>query len=127
MMGINVRCDSGMDYAGLIVDGAKTLETRRTNSLRPWIGQRVGIVRTGRGKAHLLGYAVIGEPIVLDHAEFRQAEDQHLVPAGSTFDAQPGEVKYCYPVQNPERLATPEPVTSRGIIARRLSEVARHK
>jgi len=28
MMGITVRCDSGMDYAGLIVDGAKTLETR---------------------------------------------------------------------------------------------------
>ena len=122
MMGINVRCESDMDYAGLIVDGAKTLETRRTNSLRPWVGQRVGIVRTGRGPAHLVGYAVIGEPVMLDHAAFRQAEDQHLVPFGSAFDALAGEVKYCYPMQEPERLATPEPVTSRGIIARRLSE-----
>jgi hypothetical protein len=120
MMGINVRCDSGMDYAGLIVDGAKTLETRRTNSLRPWIGQRVGIVRTGRGPAHLVGYAVIGEPIVMDHAAFRQAEDRHLVPSGSAFDAQAGETKYCYPLHNAERLNTPEPVTSRGIIARKL-------
>ena len=107
MMGINVRCDSGMDYAGLIVDGAKTLETRRTNSLRPWIGQRVGIVRTGRGKAHLVGYAVIGEPVMLDHAAFRQAEDRHLVPFGSAFDALAGETKYCYPLRNAERLTAP--------------------
>ena len=122
MMGINVRCDSGLDYAGLIVNGAKTLETRRTNSLRPWIGQRVGIVRTGRGKAHLVGYAVIGEPVMLDHAAFRQAEDRHLVPSGSAFDAQAGETKYCYPLRDAERLTAPEPVTSRGIIARKLED-----
>ena len=125
MMGINVRCDSGLDYAGLIADGAKTLETRRTNSLRPWIGQRVGIVRTGRGAARLVGYAVIGEPVMLDHAAFREAEDQHLVPFGSAFDAQAGETKYCYPMRDAERLAVPVPVTSRGIIARRL-EVERN-
>ena len=122
MMGINVRCDSGLDYAGLIADGAKTLETRRTNSLRPWVGQRVGIVRTGRGPAHLVGYAVIGEPIVMDHAAFRQAEDLHLVPYGYTFDAKAGETKYCYPLHNAERLTAPEPVTSRGIIARKLED-----
>ena len=122
MMGLNVRCDSGLDYAGLIADGAKTLETRRTNSLRPWIGQRVGIVRTGRGKAHLVGYAVIGEPVMLDHAAFRQAEDQHLVPSGSAYDAQAGETKYCYPLRDAERLNTPTPVTTRGIIARKLED-----
>jgi len=122
MFGINVRCGSGMDYAGLIADGAKTLETRRTNSLRPWIGQRVGIVRTGRGPAHLVGYAVIGEPVMLDHAAFREAEDQHLVPFGSAFDAQAGEVKYCYPMWDAERLNAPTPVTTRGIIARKLED-----
>ena len=122
MFGINVRCDSGLDYAGLIADGAKTLETRRTNSLRPWIGQRVGIVRTGRGPAHLVGYAVIGEPVMLDHAAFRQAEDQHLVPFGSAFDAQAGETKYCYPMRDAERLNAPTPVTTRGIIARKLED-----
>ena len=122
MIGINVRCDSGLDYAGLIADGAKTLETRRTNSLRPWIGQRVGIVRTGRGPAHLVGYAVIGEPIVMDHAAFREAEDQHLVPSGSAYDAQAGETKYCYPMRDAERLNAPTPVTTRGIIARKLED-----
>ena len=120
MIGINVRCESGLDYAWLIVDGAKTLETRRTNSLRPWIGQRVGIVRTGRGKAPLVGYAVIGEPVMLDHAAFRQAEDRHLVPFGSAFDALAGETKYCYPMRDAERLNAPTPVTTRGIIARKL-------
>ena len=122
MFGINVRCDSGLDYAGLIADGAKTLETRRTNSLRPWVGQRVGIVRTGRGPAHLVGYAVIGEPIVMDHAAFRQAEDRHLVPFGSAFDAQAGETKYCYPMRDAERLNAPTPVTTRGIIARKVED-----
>ena len=122
MFGINVRCESGMDYAGLIVDGCKTLETRRTDSLRPWVGQRVGIVRTGRGPAHLVGYAVIGEPIVVDHAGFREAEGRHLVPFGSAFDAQAGETKYCYPMRDAERLTAPMPVTSRGIIARKLED-----
>ena len=125
MIGINVRSDSGMDYAGLIADGVKTLETRRTDSLRPWVGQRVGIIRTGHGPAQLVGYAVIEEPVALDHAEFRQAEGRHLVPAGSAFDAQAGETKYCYPMRDAERLAVPVPVTSRGIIARRL-EVERN-
>lgn len=118
VMGINIRSDQGIDYAALIVDGSKTLETRRTDSLRPYVGRRVGIVRTGCGPAQLVGYAVIAEPIVLDHVGFRQAESRHLVPTGSAFDIQIGEVKYCYPLQDVERLDAPKPVTSRGIIAR---------
>ena len=70
-MGINIRFDQGIDYAALIVDGIKTLETRRTDSLRPYVGRRVGIVRTGCGPAQLVGYAMIMEPIVLDHIGFR--------------------------------------------------------
>ena len=123
VMGINIRSDQGTDYAALIVDGIKTLETRRTDSLRPYVGRRVGIVRTGCGPAQLLGYAVIMEPIVLDHIGFRQAEGRHLVPRGSAFDIQIGEVKYCYPLQDTERLNVPEPVTSRGIIARHIGDM----
>ena len=120
MMGINIRSDQGIDYATLIVDGIKTLETRCTDSLRPYVGRRVGIIRTGCGSAQLLGYALIMEPIVLDHIGFRLSEGRHFVPRNSTFDIQIGKIKYCYPLQDTERLNVPKPVTTRGIIARHI-------
>ena len=56
-IGINVRSDRNVDYADLIVDGRKRLETRNTDSLRPYVGRRVSIVKTGRGKAMAIGAA----------------------------------------------------------------------
>ena len=50
MVGININ-DKTQDFTGQILRGEKTVETRRTNSLRPYVGKRVGIVRTGRGRA----------------------------------------------------------------------------
>ena len=44
MMGINVN-DKTQDYTGQILRGEKIVETRRTQSLRPYVGQRIGIVR----------------------------------------------------------------------------------
>jgi hypothetical protein len=124
-MGINVRYDagSGIDYAEEIVSGRKTLETRNTDSLRPYVGQRVGIVRTGRGPAEAIGSVVIGEPVIADQAEFDRTRSQHLVPAGSTFDIKPGGTKFMYPVSSPEVFDQPVTV-GRGIVARRLDSTA---
>ena len=44
-IGINVRNDGNIDYAGLIVDGKKKYESRKTDSLRPYVGKTV---ETGR-------------------------------------------------------------------------------
>ena len=118
---INVRIDkkAGIDYADLIMSGEKKLETRDTDSLRPYVGQRIGIAKTGAGKAKAIGSVEIGEPIVADEKLFRQLQDQHLVPPGTDFDIKPGSVKYLYPVSNPQRFDAPKDV-GHGIVARRI-------
>jgi len=60
-MGININC-SERDFVALILDGRKWIETRATPSLRPYVGRRVGLIRTGCGPATLCGYVrVVGE------------------------------------------------------------------
>ena len=60
-MGININ-DSEAPYTEMILDGDKTIETRRTNSLDPYVGEEVGIIRTGKGPATLVGFMDIGKP-----------------------------------------------------------------
>jgi hypothetical protein len=118
VMGININ-DSGQDFTGQILRGDKTIETRATQSLNPYVGERVGIVRTGVGRATLVGYATIGEPITyLDEASFRADESKHRVSQGSEFDIGP-EGKFGYPLLNVES-TDPKEVVSRGIVARSL-------
>ena len=121
MMGINVRATRETRYALEIVTGAKTLETRATDSLRPYVGRRVGIVETGRGPAHLVGFVTIGEPIQANAGRaFDRLAGGHLVRPGCPFYPSEG-VKFCYPMLNPEPCA-PRAIESRGIIARRIDE-----
>ena len=50
------------DFANLIVKGFKTYETRKSRSLDPYIGKRVGIIRTQPNtQAELIGFVDIGE------------------------------------------------------------------
>ena len=121
-MGINVRSNHSTDYAWLIVHGRKTLETRRSDTLRPYVGQRVGIVRTGMGQASLVGYVTVGEPTVMNREQFRQAESHHMVTAQSEFDIGSDQYKHCYPMIDPVALTCPMILTTRGIIARRIQE-----
>ena len=118
--GINVNQDGENQYADKIVDGQKTLETRASDSLRPYVGKRVAIVRTGDGPAKAIGAVTIGEPIkVTTQKQFDQYRDQTLVPKDSKFDIAPGGVKYLYPVENPVRYAT-ELDVGLGIVARKV-------
>lgn len=118
-IGINVRSDGNIDYADLIVDGEKKLETRNTDSLRPYVGKRVSIVKTGKGRAYAIGVATVGEPIEADEEKFRKLEKEHLVPAGSKFDIQPGSTKFLYPMLNPKRYERPREV-GHGIVSRKV-------
>lgn len=121
-MGINVRTDrqAQRSYADLIVDGEKSLESRNTDSLRPYVGQRMAIVRTGEGQAQAIGEVTVGEPQVVNQQQFRALQDQHLVPEGSAFDIQENGQKYLYPMENPVRYDNPAPV-GRGIVARQVN------
>ncbi len=123
--GINVRTDGDMNYADLIVSGKKQFETRQTDSLRPYVGKRVGIVETKKGeKAKLVGYATVGEPEVVNQREFNEMRDLHLVPKGSDFDIKRGSRKYMYRMIDPQKLDEPIDVSStQGRVARNISKI----
>ena len=123
-MGINVRTDGDTNYAELIVSGQKKYETRDKDSLRPYVGKRIGIVETGSGPAKLVGYATVGDPIEVGEAEFADSRDQHLVPEGSKFDIKPGQSKFLYEMIDPEQLAQPIDASgTKGIVARNISQL----
>jgi len=121
-IGINVRSDGNIDYASLIVDGKKKYESRRTDSLRPYVGKTVGIVRTGNGPAVAIGQVTIGEPIEVDVEKFNKLRNQHLVPQGSKFDIEGASTKYLYPMINPVRWDNEKPIKSKGIVSRKIDE-----
>jgi GNAT superfamily N-acetyltransferase len=119
-MGINVRSDGNIDYAGLIIDGKKKYESRQTDSLRSYVGKTVAIVRTGSGPAVAIGQVTVGEPIIVDSQKFDKMRNQHLVPQGSKFDIGTDAIKYLYPMINPVRWDSERPVKQRGIVARKI-------
>ena len=122
--GININ-DKVQDYTGQILRGEKTIETRPSRSLDSRIGKRTGIIRTGAGKATLVGYAIIGEPVVYNSvAKFRRDQSKHRVAPGSIHDIK-GGLKYGYPLMQVESV-TPRVITSRGNVIRKLNPVKKN-
>ena len=120
VMGINVASDrkAGIHYADLIVDGKKTIETRNSDTLRPYVGKRVAIVRTGSGPAKAIGEVTIGEPMVANKAKFRAMQSKHMVPEGSMFDITT-PTKHLYPLHSPVRYDNERDV-GHGIVSRKV-------
>ena len=120
MIGINVNSKE-KPYADLIIDGLKIMESRDSDSLRPYVGKRIAIVRTGKGKAFAIGEATIGEPVMVNVKKFRALHSEHLVDQGSKFDIKKNGYKYLYPMINPERYEKPKFV-GLGLVARKVIE-----
>lgn len=119
MKGININ-DKYTPYTELILCGMKDVETRNRNTLKSLVGQRVGIIRTGKGKAMLVGYVTIDHVIKYEtEAEFRADYNRHCVLGGSKYDIKKGGVKYGYVLTDIER-CDPTPVTSKGIVIRNI-------
>ena len=125
VMGINVASDrkAGIHYADLIVDGKKTIETRNSDTLRPYVGKRVAIVRTGAGPAKAIGEVTIGEPMVANKAKFRAMQSKHMVPEGSMFDITT-PTKHLYPLHSPVRYDDERDV-GHGIVSRKVIHEAK--
>jgi hypothetical protein len=124
--GININ-DEFQDFTGQILRGEKTIETRPSRSLDSRIGKLTGIIRTGirNQKATLVGYMVIGEPVVYDSvAKFRKDQSKHLVAPGSVHDIKNG-LKYGYPIMQVEPV-TPRVITSSGRVIRQLNPAKRN-
>lgn len=105
MIGIHIN-DSEVPYTQLIMDGIKRVETRFKPTLRPFVGQRVAIIRTGKGEATIVGTVFIAEPqIWLSAEEFDSIRNLHCVPKGSKQDTDKG--KWCYLLKDPQKLEKP--------------------
>lgn len=118
MIGININ-DKYYPFTEQIFSGLKTIETRNKKTLHPYIGQRVGIIKTGKGKAILVGFVTIGQPIYYKtEEEFRKDEDKHRVSKGSKYDID-GVGKWGYTLINPMRVE-PKYIDSKGIVARQI-------
>jgi hypothetical protein len=118
-MGININ-DKHQDFTGQILSGEKTLETRPSNSLRPYVGKTVGIVRTGKGKATLVGTMKIGEPkFYKTQEEFDADFEQHRVGKDSPHYIGP-DGKYGYPISEVKKVK-PVVITAQGRVARKIT------
>jgi len=116
---ININCKE-QDFIDQILDGIKTVETRERNTLRSCVGKRVGVIRTGCGKAKLVGYVNIDDVIVYKNGnEFRRDEAKHLVKVGSKYDIKQDGIKYGYVLSHPERCEEMD-VASNGIVIRKV-------
>jgi hypothetical protein len=118
MIGININ-DKHHPFTELILSGIKTIETRKAPSLHAYVGKRVGVIRTGKGKATLVGFVTIREPVHYRSEEhFRRDETKHCVKSGSHYDIDSAG-KWGYPILNPVRVE-PQYINSKGIIARQI-------
>ena len=107
MRGIYIN-DRTQPFTAQILDGLKTIETRLKPTLDRFVGERVGIIRSGKGRRSIVvGYATLGPRKNYDtRAEFRADESRHLVLPGSKF----AEGKCGYPLSDVTREANPFPV-----------------
>jgi len=120
MMGINVRNTKDKPFADLIVDGLKTIETRESNSLHPYVGKRIAIVRTGEGKAFAIGEVTItGFMWTNSKSTFDDYAPLHMVNKENAFYIKQSIGKYMYFLENAVRYQTPVAV-GKGIVARQL-------
>lgn len=119
IMGININ-DSEQPFTIQILNGQKTIETRNSPTLHPYVGKKVGLIRTGVGKATLVGYAVVGKPKFYNNKkEFDKDYRKHLVsPKSSFYISEKG--KWGYPLENVVKIPETE-IKSKGIVARKLT------
>lgn len=117
MLGININCKE-FSFCNWILEGWKTIETRATNSLDPYIGKRIGLIETGCGQAMLVGYATVTAKYKYESREsFDNHYHFHRVPIGSKYDF--NGVKYGYELSNVE-MCEPRYIYSNGIVARQI-------
>lgn len=115
--------DKEQEFTRQILDGIKTVETRERHTLDSLIGMTVAIVRTGRGKAVIVGTCRIAGSIEYrTESEFTSAFGAHRVATGSKFDFRHSKtgMKVGYMLADVVELDRPMPCGSRGIVIRNI-------
>lgn len=116
--GFNIN-DKEQAFTEQILAGVKTEETRKSHSLDSLIGKRVAIIRTGRGKAVIVGTCTIeGFTEYRNEEDWSAAYNRHRVERGSKYDFT--DFKVGYVLRDVQRLTDPVPCKSRGIVIRNI-------
>ena len=105
--------DSHTPFTDYILRGWKTAETRSRDMLRLLVGKRIAIVRTGIGRATIVGYATISEKEWVSAEEFPNRQNQTCVIPGSRFDCK-GKGKWLYHLTDVESVG-PYPLPKNAI------------
>ena len=113
---VNIRNEPGSPYADWIVDGRKSIETREKPTLDRLIGRRVKVIRTGAGKAQVIGEITItGSKQYLTKSQFMDDKGKHMVSDTSRFAIR--STKVGYTLSDPERYDHEyDAPTPRGIV-----------
>lgn len=119
MIGIHIN-DSKFPYTDMILCGGKKMETRFKPTLHPFIGQRVAIIRTGKGPATVVGTVEIAEKRWCNKEEFEALREWHRVPKGSKHDIGESGGKWCYRLKNAKKLDKPIVIGSKGFTGNRV-------
>lgn len=93
------------DYPFLkeIISGQKWYETRTSNTLRQFAGQRVLLAETGKGHPVIRCSAIIHTALTVTNPRIWETFYRELacIPKGSKYDWQPDtKVKFCYYIDN---------------------------
>ena len=128
--GLNFRDPTGelLDRVFDKSENRKKYETRNYNDRRghgqikgAYLNKPMGVVQTGAGQAQNVGYWELGDALDGEPKDYQWLNDhaEELGNDGTDFEAQPGDLKWVYPIKWAER-TDPFPVTSFGPQARRL-------
>ena len=85
MYGIFVN-SAKVNYAGYIVSGKKTIETRSSNTLKKLVGRRVAVIETGKGPAQVIGYVDITHAAFCLSIYYEAWRNETMIPAGDKYD-----------------------------------------
>jgi len=117
MYGVNINCKV-QGFITEMLSGLKVIETRNKPTLHKLIGQRIGLVQTGKSKAMLMGYATISGYVEYHSPEeFDRDYAKHRVAPGSPYYIK--GMKYGYVLKDIVP-CEPIPVTSKGIVYRKV-------
>lgn len=100
-------------FVDWIIGGLKEYETRTRNTLKSfldtYLGQRILIAETGRGRPLVRCSAVIDQVVaVYDRATWEDYLEQTWIPVGSKYDWKPStKVKYLYHLKDVHPIAEP--------------------
>lgn len=100
-------------FVDWIIGGLKEYETRTRNTLKKlldtYLGQRILIAETGRGRPLVRCSAVIDQVVaVYDMATWEDYLEQTWIPVGSKYDWKPStKVKYLYHLKDVHPIAEP--------------------